>query len=120
MKPFDFDRKFQAWRYSVSHGQLLLRSTKDENHGTQVDVLFKNVVFIQLPACFSGLRISEMPDQEFRSLNLPLGLFSAEGKKCFRLEGAGWTGLVVAGVMAWSEEDAEHFAASKLFFPGAA
>jgi hypothetical protein len=38
----DFQRKFQIWLYSVSHGQLLLRSNRSDEFRTRVDVLFKD------------------------------------------------------------------------------
>ena len=44
-----FSGQFQLWGYTVSHGQLLLRSTRSELRPTQIDVLFKNVGYIQLP-----------------------------------------------------------------------
>jgi len=109
-----FEREFQLWMYSVSHGQLLLRSTKDEKFQTQVDVLFKNVSFIQIPVLFAGLVISEVRKEEFQALNLSPGLLSILERRCFKLEGETWRGLIVAGNICWSEDDAEHFAESKL------
>lgn len=109
-----FDRKFQLWLYSVSHGQLLLRSTKNQNYQTQVDILFKNVATIQLPALFVGLVISEMSQEEFRLLNLSTGLLPVNERRCFKLEGENWRGVIVAGHVSWSEDDSEYSAESKL------
>ncbi len=109
-----FERKFQVWLYSVSHSQLLLRSTKDEHNSTQIDVLFKNVDLMQIPTYFSKLIISEMSEKDFRSLDLATGLLPPIDQKYFRLEGDNWHGVVVAGYVGWLEEDAEHFANSKL------
>ena len=109
-----FDRIFQLWLYSVSHGQLLLRSTKDQTHQTQVDILFKNVATIQLPVLFAGLVISEMSTEEVRSLNLSAGLLTVNERKCFKLEGDNWHGLIVAGHVSWLENDAEYAAESAL------
>jgi hypothetical protein len=109
-----FDRKFQIWLYSVSHGQLLLRSPKGQNYQSQVDVLFKNVAFIQLPALFNGLAISELSLTEFEALNLSSGLLPVGDRKCFKLEGDGWRGVVVAGHIAWTEDNAEHSTENKL------
>jgi len=39
----NFERNFQIWKYTVGHGQLLLRSTKDPKCPTRIDVFFKNV-----------------------------------------------------------------------------
>ena len=39
----NFQRPFQVWLYSVSHGQLLLRSNRSDQLATRVDVLFTRV-----------------------------------------------------------------------------
>jgi|GEM_PF-645629 len=112
-----FNRRFQVWQYSISQGQLLLRSTKDQRHATQVDVLFKNVEFMQIPTLLSKLNISEMSEKASRSVSLSTGLFPAKEhkeQKHFRLEGDNWQGVVVAGHVSGLEEDAEHFADSRL------
>jgi hypothetical protein len=109
-----FDRKFQLWLYLVGHSQLLLRSTKDEHHPTQIDVLFKDVGLMQIPAYFSKLIISEMSEKAFQSLGLSTGLLPPIDQKYFRLEGDNWQGVVVAGYVGWLEEDADHSAESKL------
>ena len=105
-----FDRKFQVWQYSVSHGQLLLRSTKSQEHQTQVDILFKDVIMMQLPTLFRDLAIWEISTDEFNSLELSTGLYTTDGLRCFRLEGDNWQGVVVAGTIAWTEDQSEHWA----------
>ena len=40
---FSSDRRFQLWSYRVSHSQLLLRSVRDAEHTSRIDVLFKGV-----------------------------------------------------------------------------
>ena len=40
---FVSDRFFQIWRYTVSHRQLLLRSTKSDVAHTRIEILFKDV-----------------------------------------------------------------------------
>jgi hypothetical protein len=53
-KILDSDRKFQVWKYTVGHSQLLLRSTKSPDCSTRIDVLFKGVSEFHLPASFVG------------------------------------------------------------------
>ncbi len=118
-KALRFDRDFQIWKYDVGHSQLLLRSVKGDRHKTRVDVLFKGVQFVQLPTHFSGLRSSEMTEDEFKTLNLSTGSASANENRYFRLEGKGWKGVVIALGMFWLEEDAEYYDKSNLFsLPG--
>ena len=52
-----FVGRFQIWSYAVSHGELLVRSTKSGVRATQVDMLFSNVVHINLPAGFDDLTL---------------------------------------------------------------
>lgn len=105
-----FSRKFQVWSYSVSHAQLLIRSPKDGQNSTQVDVLFKNVSGVLLPTLFDGLTITEATCSEFDGLRETLSKTS----KCFKLEGTNWQGAVAAGVVVWIENDAEYYAESTL------
>ena len=63
-----FPRRFQIWLYSVSHGQLLLRSNRSGEFSTRIDVLFKNVAAIELPTAFDGL--SRKPQQMRRATKI--------------------------------------------------
>jgi len=108
-----FDRDFQIWEYLVSHGQLLLRSTKNNEQSTQVDVLFKDIAFIQMPTTFSGLRILRSEWSQV-SPSDSLGKLGSVGRYPYLVSGSNWTGLVVAGAVAWIEDDLDYFAESKL------
>lgn len=90
------ERTFQLWQYTVSHGQLVLRSTKDSKNGMQLDVLFKNVQRVELPSLMRGLQVT--PD------DAPGG-----AHRRFKLTGREWQGAIVAGAMAWHGSNAEHF-----------
>jgi len=96
---FQSDRRFQVWQYTVSHGQLLIRSTKEGGHETQVDVLFKNVRALNIPVTFDGLAIER--DQSM-------------GGDSFDVSGEKWAGTIIAGAVAWDETSAEHFEESRL------
>jgi hypothetical protein len=61
--PFKSDRVFQLWRYSASHGQLLIRSPKgpDSRVGfneKNIDIYFDDVGYLQVPRFFHGVEIS--------------------------------------------------------------
>jgi hypothetical protein len=72
-------RFFQIWNYSVSHGQLLFRSTKSPE--------------FHLPTAFKGLSIAEV-DEDIRSLcvlkNSPQ---FGNGLKVFTVRGNGFSRL---------------------------
>jgi hypothetical protein len=44
----------------VGHWRLLLRSTKAQDADTRIDILFKNVMAICLPAWFDGLELEQV------------------------------------------------------------
>ena len=90
IESFESARRFQMWRYDVSHAQLLLRSVKSEGHDSRVDVLFKNVRSINLPTSFTGLRINRDGNQ-------------------FTVSGAEWSGEVIAGACFHAEDSGEYF-----------
>jgi hypothetical protein len=57
-------RTFQVWFYTVGMRRLILRSTKDEQHPTRIDVLLQGVTHLKLPTLLVGLSIrrsSSMP-----------------------------------------------------------
>ena len=51
------DKTFRLWKYSVSHSTLLLRSI-DENRKI-VDLLFTDVLKVNIPVKLSGLCLIE-------------------------------------------------------------
>jgi hypothetical protein len=90
-KPFHSERAFQVWRYDVGHRLLLLRSVKDAQHSSRVDVLFANTTNIDLPTSFVGLRIQPGRDGSYL------------------LSGDSWTGEVRAASVADREDNGEYF-----------
>jgi len=101
----EFTGLFQVWFYTVSHGQLLLRSTKHKSRATQIDVLFKSVTVMQLASQYDDLRIAKV---------LPVRLPEiADGAvmnhNYYRLTGKNGVGLVVAGTVISNELDREYY-----------
>lgn len=83
---FQSDRQFRLWKYSVSHGQLLLRSPSGPEHRTCVDVLFKVVRSISIETEYDGLRVWRTDDM-------------SEGEQVvFRLQSSDHVGSIKAAV----------------------
>ena len=99
LESFVSDRHFQLWRYTVSHSQLLLRSTRDNDHDTRVEVLFKGVRRVDLPTSFDGLTVRR------------------DGSG-FVAKGHGWAGSIVALAMFTIEDKGEYSEPSALFIDG--
>lgn len=53
------ERVFQLWEYRVSHGQMLIRSPKDQVHKANVDIVFAGVEYVDLPRYLHGLEIDD-------------------------------------------------------------
>jgi hypothetical protein len=104
-----FPRPFQVWLYSVSHGQLLLRSNRSESLTARVDVLFRDVAAIGLPTIFEGLSVVETSADQVRDLYIHLGSLPLQHRKVFVIRGTNFTGHVVAGAIFWHEDAGYHF-----------
>src|SRR4030081_3002378 len=52
LKSFKSDRKFSVVSYGVSHGPLLLRSGKNNEHQTRIDVLILDVRAMEIRSWF--------------------------------------------------------------------
>lgn len=102
------DRFFQVWSYSVSHRELILRSTKSTDLATRIDVFFKGVDEVHLPMASNGLLIEEISEAtlgEFRGLRqTPFG----KDVKIFVIRGADFVGYVAALIALSHEDDGEY------------
>jgi hypothetical protein len=104
-----FQRRFQIWLYTVSHSQLLLRSNRSDQYATRIDLLFKDVGVMHLPASFNGLVVMEASEGEARNLNIQLGAQQIHGQKVFVIQGSNFEGYVVAGAVFWHEDEGHYF-----------
>jgi len=110
---FNFDRRFQIWRYTVSHAQLLFRSTKSELLSTRIDVLFKGVISIKLPTLFDGLRVQELGDATDGDPTVMLGAWDPLNRRFYEVSGNSYRGYVVAAAVFWAEDDGEYYSPSQ-------
>lgn len=101
----DSERHFQIWKYTVSHSQLLLRSTKSSRYPTRIDILFKGVKSVHLPTSFDKLVITEESSKDVHKF-APLGY--SENEKLFVMQGVGFAGYVAASVIFVHEDDGEY------------
>jgi hypothetical protein len=107
-------RMVQLWSYTVGHKCLLLRATKEQGDGPRVDILFKGVGAIQVPTVMSDLVIREANDDERGAILRDTDPKRAFQRRCFILEGTGFRGWVLAGVMVSAEDDEAYDAPSPL------
>jgi hypothetical protein len=116
---FSSKRQFQVWAYTVSHGQLLLRSTKTEEMPTRIDILFKPVSFMELPTLFHGITVCEVESGDADGI---LGRIQAseyhiiyKHQKVYKLSSGDVVAYVVASAFVVHEDDGEYYDRSALF-----
>jgi len=114
---FKYDGRFQLWLYTVSHGQLLLRSTASSTRDTQVDVLFKDVGLVYLATSLSDIEVLAGDES-----HLPKGMHLLGGRNIFVVRAREFSGVVTAGVVLHFEGRGSHNDPSPLIptFPLAA
>lgn len=101
-------RRYVIWEYAVTHAQLLLRSQRDNDNPTRIDVLFKGVSFLHMPDGLDIESIDEVSPAEVRSIGGEDALKALTyDRKGFRLRSPSGDALVVALVM-FSAEDGLH------------
>ena len=109
------DRIFQLWSYTVSMSRLVLRSTKTPTFASRIDVLFQGVRAIKLPTHLNGLVISIPGADDADRISAETGFLPDEHKTFYLLNGAHYSGYVVAAVMATCEDAGEYNEPSKLW-----
>jgi hypothetical protein len=62
------NRNFQFWEYKVSHGSLLIRSPKDIDYKTNIDIICVGIEYLAIPRYFKGLQIMDATDNELKYL----------------------------------------------------
>lgn len=63
------DRVFKFWHYHISHGELLIRSHKNASHDKNIDIMFFDVIYIELPRNLSNIKIEKATEEEILHVN---------------------------------------------------
>ena len=100
-----FEGSFQVWSYAVGHGQLLLRRTKSAEHPARVDILLKNVTWMCMPVGFSNLEVREIDPSEVEAIVSVSENYRGGDQRMFSLLGSDSRGYVLAGAIAFHEDD---------------
>ncbi|MDO1450200.1 hypothetical protein Q0590_28225 [Rhodocytophaga aerolata] len=57
---FVSERYFTIFDFYISHGQFLLRSSKDSNYSENIDIIFYDTRYIQMATFLHGVSISKI------------------------------------------------------------
>ena len=50
------NRRFQLLFYQISHGELIIRSQKNDNYIKTIDIYFGDVIYMEIPSELNGIR----------------------------------------------------------------
>ena len=102
---FSSQRCFIVALYELSHGLLLLRSVKTNEYSTRIDVLFQSVRAMEMRCWFDGVSIAEV-DREFLVgfRSNPVEMIEP-GNKVYAINGLGWQGYVLGGIVQTIEDE---------------
>src|SRR5690348_4830420 len=99
---------FKVWDYSVSHRQLLLRSAAEDS-GSNVDLIFTDVSYVQLGTRLEDLVVRSATSSELRTLASRVG-HVVDPSEAFVLEATGVPpGFVVAANVVVEKNDLDLF-----------
>lgn len=101
-------RDFKFWHYNISHGELLIRSIKSSERTKNVDIMFFDVIYVDLPRNLPNLIIEEPTDNDIihvkKKISKPVNseniiILSSNDKRY----------LVVASIMKIAENELDMF-----------
>jgi hypothetical protein len=114
LKSFKSNRKFSVFSYSLSHGPLLLRSGRTDEHHTRIDVLILDVRAMEIRSWFDGFEIALVDQDYLRDFRSRPAEMMQPGLNVYAISGKGWQGFIVGGNL-WVHEDEADFMAPSAF-----
>jgi len=113
--PARFNGEFGLVLYHQHHGVLLLRSgDRDDGGPRRIDLAFKGVVWMSLPAWFSDFSIEQCLIDEVLDCIPPSHRGKAQSRKVYRVEIDRTPHYVIAGSVFSSRDDLAYFDPSPL------
>ena len=111
------DRDFKIWDYSVSHRQMVIRGLGPAEGSPNVDLHFRGVAFMRIPAIFRGLSLVAATPEEIAEAQRSVELGRCDPETVHVLESAGHRYLVVAASLDVAETD-HPMMSTALIHPG--
>jgi hypothetical protein len=113
--PARFTGLFGLALFHQYHGVLLLRSgDRDDGGARRIDLLFRGVVWMSLPAWFSDFTVEQCLLDEVLEYIPPSHRGKAESRKVYRVEIDRTPHYVIAGSLSAASDDGSYFDASPL------
>lgn len=102
------ERKFKLWHYNVSHGELLFRSHKNEKNDKNIDIMFFDVKYLEVPGSLPNLKIEEVKEEEIIYVSEKLTKNVAK-EDIYILKSNNIRYIVVASILKIVENDLDLF-----------
>jgi hypothetical protein len=113
--PARFNGQFGVTLFHQHHGVLLLRSAdRDDGGPRRIELLFRGVVWMSLPAWFSDFTLEQALLDEVVAYIPPSHRGKAESRKVFRVDIDRTPHYVIAGGVFASQDDGSYFDPSPL------
>ncbi|WP_334075545.1 MULTISPECIES: hypothetical protein [Paenibacillus] len=107
IQSFD-SRDFKFWHYTISHGQLLIRSIKSASNATNIDIMFFDVDYVEIPRNLPNLKIEEAGDDDVLYIKEKIHK-SVKPENITILSSNDKRYLVVASIMKIDENELDMF-----------
>jgi hypothetical protein len=118
LKSFRSDRRFSVFSYGISHGPLLLRSGKTNEHPTRIDVLILDVRAMEIRSWFEGFEITKVDQDYLRNFRSNPIEMMQPGLGVYALSGKDWQGFILGGNLSAQQDEADFMASSALMREG--
>ena len=113
--PARFNGQFGVTLFHQHHGVLLLRSAdRDDGGPRRIELLFRGVVWMSLPAWFGDFTLEQALLDEVIAYIPPSHRGKAESRKVYRVDIDRVPHYVIAGGVFASRDDASYFDPSPL------
>ena len=113
--PARFNGLFGLTLFHQHHGVLLVRSgDRDDGGPRRIDLLFRGVVWMSLPAWFESFAIEQCLLDEVLEYIPPSLRAKAESRKVYRLDIDRTPHYVIAGSVSAASDDGSYFDPSSL------
>ena len=116
---FDLERRFRVWDYNISHKQMLLRSPESPEEAENIDVIFWDVDYIEIPTAMDGLSLDEATGDEIAKIGGILAIKHAK-MSIYCLVSGGLRFLIVAGGYKVLKNKLDVFESSLEYFAATA
>jgi len=116
---FSHGRYFRVWDYNISHKQMLLRSPQSPDESENIDVVFWNVQYLEIPTALDGLTLTVAVEGEVERVVEILGR-KPEHSSVHCLISGGRRFLVVAGGYKVLKNELDIFESSLEYFAATA